>query len=490
MGKRTRDYNINPTDGGYGWIVVACTFLVGFIIDGLAYSFGILLVELLEQFHQDRASTVVIGSILTGVMYLVGPLAGALSDIYGCRVVVVAGAVISSVGFIISAFATSVPYLYFSYGLLGGLGFGLMFLPAGVCVIQHFTKRRALANGIAVCGSGVGTFVMNHLTRYMLDHYGWRGTLLLNAGIALQGSVLGLLLLPPLSKSRGDDASKQLKETSDAEFKKLKVIEYKTNNRRQGTNSCFPCLTSSNNAEENNESEIKVIYINDTVENNIQVTGNAYIDKVIFDKKANSLKRVIRRIFSSKLLTHGGFLLFLLANFAVHLAFTIPFNLLPDQAVENGMTKHEASWLISSIGITNTLSRIFLGWLADRRCVNRMVMLDIVIILAGIITGLSPLLKTFEAKMIYPCLYGIMIGGYVTLCPVVLADLFGTEKIAQSFGMWLFACGLAGTISSPIGGKIYDTTNNYDITFVIAGAEFLLAGLLFLCSTCVSRKKK
>jgi hypothetical protein len=29
-----------------------------------------------------------------------------------------------------------------------------MFLPAGVCVIQHFTERRALANGIAVCGSG------------------------------------------------------------------------------------------------------------------------------------------------------------------------------------------------------------------------------------------------------------------------------------------------------------------------------------------------
>lgn len=42
---------------------------------------------------------------------------------------------------------------------------------------------------------------------------------------------------------------------------------------------------------------------------------------------------------------------------------------------------------------------------------------------------------------------------------MVLADLFGTEMIAQSFGMWLFACGLAGSISSPIGGKqmrVYD----------------------------------
>jgi hypothetical protein len=72
MGKKSLKGNIYQTDGGYGWIVVACTFFIGFIIDGLAYSFGTLLVELLVQFKQDRASTVVIGSILTGVMYLIG----------------------------------------------------------------------------------------------------------------------------------------------------------------------------------------------------------------------------------------------------------------------------------------------------------------------------------------------------------------------------------------------------------------------------------
>jgi hypothetical protein len=43
-------------------------------------------------------------------------------------------------------------------------------------------------------------------------------------------------------------------------------------------------------------------------------------------------------------------------------------------------------------------------------------------------------------------------GGYVVLCPVVLADLFGTDLIAQSLGLWMFACGLAGSIASPVGG--------------------------------------
>jgi hypothetical protein len=44
------------------------------------------------------------------------------------------------------------------YGL--GVGFGLIYLPAIVCVSMYFEKKRAFATGIAVCGSGLGTFVM------------------------------------------------------------------------------------------------------------------------------------------------------------------------------------------------------------------------------------------------------------------------------------------------------------------------------------------
>ena len=42
------------------------------------------------------------------------------------------------------------------YGVLGGLGFGMVFLPAIICVGLYFESRRALATGIAVCGAGVG----------------------------------------------------------------------------------------------------------------------------------------------------------------------------------------------------------------------------------------------------------------------------------------------------------------------------------------------
>ena len=45
------------------------------------------------------------------------------------------------------------------YGVIGGFGLGLIYLPAVCAVGYHFEKKRALATGISVCGSGVGTFV-------------------------------------------------------------------------------------------------------------------------------------------------------------------------------------------------------------------------------------------------------------------------------------------------------------------------------------------
>lgn len=47
--------------------------------------------------------------------------------------------------------------LLFTFSYLwpwSGVGLGCMLLPSYVCVIQHFNKRRSLANGVASCGSG------------------------------------------------------------------------------------------------------------------------------------------------------------------------------------------------------------------------------------------------------------------------------------------------------------------------------------------------
>ena len=50
-----------------------------------------------------------------------------------------------------------------------------VYLPAIVAVGYYFEQKRALATGISVCGSGVGTFLFAPLATYLLEQYGWKG---------------------------------------------------------------------------------------------------------------------------------------------------------------------------------------------------------------------------------------------------------------------------------------------------------------------------
>lgn len=77
-----------------------------------------------------------------------------------------------------------------------GLGFGLIYLPAIVSVTCYFEKYRSLATGIAVCGSGLGTFIFAPLTEFFVDEYGWRGALLLISSLVLQCTTFGALFRP------------------------------------------------------------------------------------------------------------------------------------------------------------------------------------------------------------------------------------------------------------------------------------------------------
>lgn len=64
-----------------------------------------------------------------------------------------------------------------------GVGFGLIYVPAVIAVGFYFERWRALATGIAVCGSGIGTTVMAPLCSYLIEKYTWRGALLIQAGM-------------------------------------------------------------------------------------------------------------------------------------------------------------------------------------------------------------------------------------------------------------------------------------------------------------------
>ena len=79
--------------------------------------------------------------------------------------------------------------LHVSTIILLGIGFGLIYLPAVVCVGYYFETKRSLATGIAVCGSGFGTFAFAPLATMLLEAYSWKGANLILAGLILNCAV-------------------------------------------------------------------------------------------------------------------------------------------------------------------------------------------------------------------------------------------------------------------------------------------------------------
>ncbi|KAG1680874.1 Monocarboxylate transporter 12 [Nymphon striatum] len=185
-----------PPDGGWGWVIVAASFISNVIVDGISYSFGVFLPEFVSYFGSSKAKAAWIGSLLSGCYLSVGPLVSAATNRYGCRPVAIAGSILSAFAFGISTQVQSIEALMLTFGIIGGVGLGFIYLPAIVSVGYYFERRRAFATGIAVCGSGVGTFIMAPICQKLLEVYSWQGALLIIAGISLNGMVFGALMRP------------------------------------------------------------------------------------------------------------------------------------------------------------------------------------------------------------------------------------------------------------------------------------------------------
>lgn len=130
------------------------------VVDGLANAFGSFMASYEKEFKESKALTSFIGALLIGCTLLCGPFAGGLLNRYNARVVVIMGAALSALGFFVSTFSPNIIFYLIFYSFVGGVGFGFIYLPGIVVVSQYFESKRALATGIAVAGSGFGTFLM------------------------------------------------------------------------------------------------------------------------------------------------------------------------------------------------------------------------------------------------------------------------------------------------------------------------------------------
>ena len=62
----------DPPDGGWGWVVTFSAFMVGVILDGISFSFGLFFKELYVYFNESKSLTSWIISVLNGTYLGIG----------------------------------------------------------------------------------------------------------------------------------------------------------------------------------------------------------------------------------------------------------------------------------------------------------------------------------------------------------------------------------------------------------------------------------
>ena len=93
-----------PPDGGFAWVIVFCSFLTNFVVDGILYSFGKLLPFFISDVHLSEPQIAIVHSLQNATYYFVGPLCSAFVNRFGFRTVAIAGVLITGICLLIKNF--------------------------------------------------------------------------------------------------------------------------------------------------------------------------------------------------------------------------------------------------------------------------------------------------------------------------------------------------------------------------------------------------
>ena len=104
------------------------------------------------------------------------PVMGRLSERFGCRLVAMTGGLLCIVGLLATSFVNDIEVMFFTYGILFGLGSCCGRTPGYLVVAKYFNKHRSFATGSITMGPALGMFMWGPIAQALLDSIGWRNT--------------------------------------------------------------------------------------------------------------------------------------------------------------------------------------------------------------------------------------------------------------------------------------------------------------------------
>ncbi|MBW1709618.1 MAG: MFS transporter [Deltaproteobacteria bacterium] len=404
----------------YGWWIVLASSIICMLGYGLGlYSFGVFFKPMMNEFGWTRAMTAGAYSLRSIQGGIFSPVLGWATDKYGPRIIIIFGALVLGLSFILMYFIKSLFGFYLVNGLLISLGMSAMlYLPTMTAISNWFVRKSSRALSVLAIGAGVGGFVCAPAAAFLIKYLGWRLSFVI-VGIVIWVVVLPLSLV---IKHRPEDMG--LRPDGDPPEEEQKL-------------------------EDN------------------QVPGESMPGEP--PGRDWTLKEAL--LSKSYWILTISFVLSGLAHSVINV------HLVP-ALTDMGFSPEKAAFSLGLMVLISIVGRLSFGWLGDFFD-KRYLFITTYLIQAVAIFILIAIQNMFLVY-IFIVLYGIGFGGGIPLDPAIRVEYFGRAAFAKIGGFMAPMFMIAGIIGPLLAGHVFDVTGTYNIIFALIAVLQIVGAIVIV----------
>lgn len=158
------------------WFIAIASVLLQVAL-GAVYAWSVFRKPLAERFHWTIPEITLTFTIAIFVLGFAAFAGGLWANRSGPRVVAMTGGALYGLGSILASLSAGrLWWLYFTYGVIGGIGLGFAYIIPVAVLMRWFPDKRGLMTGIAVGGFGAGALITAPVATRLIQSVGVMST--------------------------------------------------------------------------------------------------------------------------------------------------------------------------------------------------------------------------------------------------------------------------------------------------------------------------
>lgn len=163
------------------WIILIASCFINLCI-GSIYGWSVFAGPMAQYLSEISGITYTAGTlaIVFTITNSVGPITmitgGRINDTFGPKKVIFFGGVLFGLGMILAGFSNSLPMLIVTYGIILGLGVGMIYGCTISNSVKFFPDKRGLVGGVTTAAYGFSSVIIPPVANYLITNFGITST--------------------------------------------------------------------------------------------------------------------------------------------------------------------------------------------------------------------------------------------------------------------------------------------------------------------------